>query len=196
MPQLLPAVLPKSGPASDLILMVTSGMSDSTCPDPNEKVYIATIEHLALVLEMATARPPLGNKPPQSLLLCLVKWLSFLPIQFTNLINSHDPRALVIMARYYVIVAFVLSYVKTAAWWWMRERPVYMILQIKAFLGEEWDVWMQWPNEVVEMLQSVSKGGDVCALGDSTDSAGPDEIVAQGVLSGAQFHYSRIEVGE
>ena len=194
-PELLPAVFPESGPAFNLILMVMTCISDGTVPDLNEEVYIATIENLTIVLGTVTARARLGNTPPQSLLLYLVKWLSFLPVQFTNLINMHDPRALVIIAHYYAAVTCVLSK-STTEWWWMRQRPTYMIRQITSFLGKEWEIWMQWPNEVVEKYQDVRQDEGIYALRDSADSIGAKWDTKLGVLSETQLHCSRMEVNK
>ena len=141
-PRLLPDVSPESGPAFDLIKMIET--LNSHIRGPKTEFYVATVKSLTLILDIVASETPFGGAPPNALLLYLVHWLSFLPDEFIILVNSHDPKALVIMAHYYAVLAFVLSKWKRELWW-MRERPVYMIEHIAEFLDTEWQVWMQWP---------------------------------------------------
>jgi hypothetical protein len=181
-PELLPTIFPRSGPALDLILMVTTYIPDNAVPDPNEKVYLCTIESLTLILETITTRPEVHKTPSQSLLLYLVKWLSFLPLQFVTLLNMHDPRALVIIAYYYGAVASVLSSA-TTDWWWMRDRPVYMVQQITAFLGRPWEIWMKWPNEVIDRYQDTNHSVGMNTHWGIVEHASSENNTTLGVLS-------------
>ncbi|ELR09846.1 hypothetical protein VC83_09642 [Pseudogymnoascus destructans] len=123
--------------------MIESHALDYGIPDPNAKFYMGVIKSLAPVIDAVISRPPFGGAPPNALLLYFVHWLSFLPPEFVMLVNSFDPKALVIMAHYYALVAFVLSNWKNG-WWWLRDRPGYMIKNIAAFVNfRGWGVWMK-----------------------------------------------------
>ena len=146
-PALLPPVFPTAGPALDLVSMIKSN-SPSTAPSKRtERIYLAVVQSLTLILEAVSNRRKLGNTPPDSLLFYLVQWLSLLPQEFVILIDEFDERALVIMSHYYAIVGFILSRLNHG-WWWMRTRPVYMVTHIHTLLGPQWDIWMQWPLQI------------------------------------------------
>jgi hypothetical protein len=191
-PKLLPLVFPTMGPGLDLIFMVRMNSSDSVA---DQKILTAVIESLTIVVEAITSRPNLGNTPPSSLLVYLVQWLSFLPPPFVALVNERDPKALIIMAYYYSAVAFLLSKLKHG-WWWMRERPVYMVRHISDFLGDQWEVWMRWP---VEVLQRCN--GDLFSYETLEDAADLDVFGLKGtpesemgILSNLQLHFGKIQV--
>jgi hypothetical protein len=83
-PDLLPAIFPRSGPALDVILIVTTYIPDNAVPGPNEMVYFSTIESLTLILQTITTSPEVNKTPSQSLLLYFVKWFFLAtPIHYT-----------------------------------------------------------------------------------------------------------------
>ncbi|KFY09574.1 hypothetical protein V492_05433 [Pseudogymnoascus sp. VKM F-4246] len=147
-PMLLPDISPISGPGYDLSLMIKT--TNPLYTDSSFGCYEAIIKSLTPILEIVESELPFGGASPDALVLYLVHWLSFLPGEFVILTNSHDTKALVIMAHYYAALAFVLSRWKKG-WWWLRERPVFMIEQTNAFLGEDWEIWMKWPISVLKM---------------------------------------------
>ncbi|KFY78126.1 hypothetical protein V498_09180 [Pseudogymnoascus sp. VKM F-4517 (FW-2822)] len=147
---LLPGISPDSGPGYDLSLMIKTTNPHYT--NPNFGLYEAIIKSLTPILEIVESDLPFGGASPDALVLYLVHWLSFLPGEFVILVNSHDAKALVIMAHYYAALAFVLARWQRG-WWWLRERPAFMIEQTDAFLGEDWEVWMKWPLSVLRMCE-------------------------------------------
>lgn len=195
-PKLLPYVVPSSGPALNLMLMVNTQLPNYGSTDANSKIYIAIIKSLTLVLEAITSHTVLGGTPPDSLLTYLVQWLSFLPPEFVILIDEHDEKALIIMAYYYSAVAFVLSKAR-GSWWWMRERPMYMVSQIAASLDEKWIMWMRWP---LEMLEKFQNGTDSPVISPDNipqpvevNSSGIAEL---GILSNIELHFKKISIEE
>jgi hypothetical protein len=191
-PEFLPATSPTTGPALDLVFMINTCVDDNVTGDQNSELYIAIIESLTIVLETITSGSHLGGTPPQPLLTCLVQWLSFLPPEFITLINSNDPKALVIMAYYYAIVAFILSKTRSG-WWWMRERPIYMIGRITAFLGEEWMIWLRWPMEVMDNgLMGASNSSMDLNTDNITDNE--NETDGEGILKEVRCQFNKITI--
>lgn len=184
-PMLLPDISPNSGPGYDLSLMIKT--TNPLYTNPGFGSYEAIIKSLTPILEIVESELPFGGASPNALVLYLVHWLSFLPSDFVILVNSHDAKALVIMAHYYAALAFVLARWKRG-WWWLRERPVYMIEQTDEFLGEDWEVWMKWPISVLKMCEYES-GHWGCAAdadADSFSEVGVEEEM--GVLLSVDFH--------
>ncbi|KFY86023.1 hypothetical protein V500_07951 [Pseudogymnoascus sp. VKM F-4518 (FW-2643)] len=192
-PKLVRAAMPDSGPARGLVQMIESHALGYGTPDPKAKFYMGVIKSLAPVLDAVISRPPFGGAPPNALLLYFIHWLSFLPPEFVVLVNSYDPKALVIMAHYYAVVAFVLSNWKSG-WWWLRDRPEYMIKNIAAFvhLGG-WGVWMKWPLLVLQFCQeSDGSLGQWSALSKiHSDDAGAVET-EMGILAAVERHARKI----
>ncbi|KAL5345334.1 hypothetical protein ACLOAV_009705 [Pseudogymnoascus australis] len=152
-PKLVRAAMPDSDPARGLIQMIENHALEYGVTDPNAKFYLGVIKSLSPVLDAVISRPPFGGAPPNALLLYFIHWLSFIPPEFVILVNSYDPKALVIMAHYYAVVAFVLSNWKNG-WWWLRDRPEYMIKNIAAFVNPSgWGVWMKWPLLVLQFCR-------------------------------------------
>ncbi|KFY07660.1 hypothetical protein V492_06945 [Pseudogymnoascus sp. VKM F-4246] len=192
-PKLVRAAMPDSGPARGLIQMVESYALSFGVPDPNEKIYMVVITSLAPIMDAVISQPPYGGAPPNALLLYFIHWLSFLPPEFVVLVNSYDPKALVIMAHYYAVVAFVLSNWKSG-WWWLRDRPEYMIKNISEFVAlSGCDVWMEWPLRVLEFCQKSSGSlGQWSDLG-KIDSNDTDVVETQmGILATVEIHARKI----
>lgn len=192
-PKLVRAAMPDSGPARSLIQMVESYALAFGVPDPNDKFYMGVITSLAPIMDAVISQPPYGGAPPNALLLYFIHWLSFLPPEFVVLINSYDPRSLVIMAHYYAVVAFVLSNWKSG-WWWLRDRPEYMIKNIASFVGlSRCRVWMEWPLQVIEFCKksngSLGQWSDLS----KTHSNDTDVVETQtGILATVEIHARKI----
>lgn len=192
-PKLVRAAMPDSGPARGLIQMVESYALAFGVPDPNDKFYMGVITSLAPIMDAVISQPPYGGAPPNALLLYFIHWLSFLPPEFVVLINSYDPRSLVIMAHYYAVVAFVLSNWKSG-WWWLRDRPEYMIKNIASFVGlSGCGVWMEWPLQVLEFCKksngSLGQWSDLS----KTHSNDTDVVETQmGILATVEIHARKI----
>ncbi|KFY42121.1 hypothetical protein V495_04662 [Pseudogymnoascus sp. VKM F-4514 (FW-929)] len=186
-PMLLPDVSPDSGPGYDLSLMIQTASPHYR--NPNFGSYGAIIKSLTPILEIVELELPFGGASPDALVLYFVHWLSFLPSEFVILVNMHDAKALVIMAHYYAALAFVLAKWKRG-WWWLRERPVFMVEQTHGFLGEDWEVWMKWPMSVLRMCQDENGhwGGAVDA-GMFNEVGGEEEM---GVLLSVDYHPCRL----
>lgn len=183
-PKLLPSTQPTTGPASDLADMVRN-----CAPKTNQTIYNATIESLTPVLDAVAHRPRLGNTSPHLLLVYCFRWLAFLPLEFSALLKSHDPTALVIIAYYYAAVLAILSTLKDG-WWWMRERPVFLISRISTFLGPEWGKWMSWPRDILGRYNEA----DVQLVRESHNSVAEVDEMGLGILSEARLHRGRIGV--
>ncbi|OBT44489.1 hypothetical protein VE00_04907 [Pseudogymnoascus sp. WSF 3629] len=182
-PMLLPDISPDSGPGYDLSLMIKTTNSHYANSDFGS--YGSIINSLTPILEIVESELPFGGASPDALVLYLVHWLSFLPSEFVILTNSHQPKALVIMAHYYAALAFVLAKWHKG-WWWLRERPVFMIEQTDAFLGEDWEVWMKWPISVLKMCEEENGHWGCAVDADRFDEVGVEEEM--GVLLSADFH--------
>lgn len=185
-PMLLPPVSPDSGPGYDLYLMITSASPHLMNPDAG--LYEPTIKSLTPILDIVAMESPFGGAAPDALLLYFVHWLSFLPTEFIMLVNSYDAKALVIMAHYYAVLAFVLSK-WNKGWWWMRERPVYMVEQIDAFLGADWEAWMQWPVSVLRLRGDDGHWGRAADAGWVSPDGGGEEGL--GELLAVEFNPCR-----
>ncbi|OBT44811.1 hypothetical protein VE00_05004 [Pseudogymnoascus sp. WSF 3629] len=193
LPRLVRAAMPDSGPARGLVQMIESHALDYGIPDPNAKFYMGVIKSLGPVLDAVISRPPFGGAPPNALLLYFIHWLSFLPPEFVVLVNSYDPKALVIMAHYYALVAFVLSNWKNG-WWWLRDRPEYMIKNIAAFVGlGGWGVWMKWPLLVLQFCQesngSLEQWSSLSKIHSGDDGSVETEM---GILATVERHARKI----
>lgn len=185
-PLLLPGISPISGPGYDLSLMIKT--TNPLYTNPNSRFYEAIIKSLTPILEIVESELAFGGASPDALVLYLVHWLSFLPSEFVTLVNSHDAKALVIMAYFYAAMAFVLSR-WNKGWWWLRDRPVYMIKQTDAFLGDDWEVWMKWPLSVLKMCEDKN-GHWGCAVDvDRFNEVGVEGEM--GVLLSVDFHPCR-----
>lgn len=185
--------MPDSGPARGLVEMIETHALDYGITDPNAKFYLGVIKSLAPVLDAVISRPPFGGAPPNALLLYFIHWLSFLPPEFVMLVNSYDPKALVIMAHYYAVVASVLSNWKNG-WWWLRDRPEYMIKSIAEFVHlRGWGVWMKWPLLVLQFCQeSDGSLGQWSVLSKiHSDDAGAVET-DMGILAAVERHPNKI----
>lgn len=193
MPMLLPAALPDSGPGRCLIDMVKSNTMDRGLPDPNTKLYIGTVKSLAPIIDVVISQPPFGGAPPDALLLYFIRWLSFLPPDFLGLVNSYHAKALIIMAHYYAVVAFVLSNWKQG-WWFLRERPAYMINNIAAYVGEDWAVWMSWPVSVLKFcrLNGNTPGYSTLLRNAHFEGISGIEEPEMGVLSAVELHFNKV----
>ncbi|KFY27464.1 hypothetical protein V493_03475 [Pseudogymnoascus sp. VKM F-4281 (FW-2241)] len=192
-PKLVRAAMPVSGPAYDLIEMIEGHTLDHGISDPNAKFYKGVTKSLAPVLDAVISRPPFGGAPPNALLLYFVHWLSFLPPEFVMLVNSYDPKAMVIMAHYYALMAFVLSNWKNG-WWWLRDRPAYMIKNIAAFVNlSGWGDWMKWPLLVLQFCQeSDGSLGQWSSLSKNyADDAGAVQT-EMGILATVERHARKI----
>jgi hypothetical protein len=66
---------------------------------------------------------------------------------------------------------------------------------ITMFLAEEWEIWMQWPNAVVEKCQIANRDANI-GHEDYADCIGTEGDSRLGILSEVQLHYSRIRVDE
>ncbi|KFZ06195.1 hypothetical protein V501_07646 [Pseudogymnoascus sp. VKM F-4519 (FW-2642)] len=197
LPRLVRAAMPDSGPARGLVQMIESHALDYGIPDPNGKFYMGVIKSLAPVIDAVISRPPFGGAPPNALLLYFVRWLAFLPTEFVMLVNSYDPKALIIMAHYYAVVAFALSNWKNG-WWWLRDRPEYMIKNIAAFVDSRgWGVWMKWPLLLLQFCQkSEGSLGQWSSLSKiHSDDTGVVET-EMGILATVERHARKIPAEE
>ena len=70
----------------------------------------------------------------------------------------------------------------------MRERPGYMIEHTAAFLGKEWEVWMQWPLSVLKTCGSSNLHWEDAADAYSKGGDEADAVASQGVLSRVVLH--------
>lgn len=88
-------------------------------------------------------------------------------------------------------VASVLSSA-TTDWWWMRERPVYMVKQITAFLGRPWEIWMKWPHEVIDRYQDTNHSVGMNTHLGIVEHASSENNTTLGVLSRTLPHHRKI----
>lgn len=194
-PKLVRAAIPDAGPAHELVQMIERHALEFGTPDPNAGFYMGVVKSLAPVLDAVISRPPFGGAPPNALLLYFIRWLSFLPPEFVILVNSYDPKALIIMAHYYALVAFILSNWKDG-WWWMRDRPEYMIRNIAEFVGlGELGVWMKWPLLVLKFCQESDGSLGQWSFLNKARSGDDDAVETEmGILATVERHARKIPV--
>ena len=72
--------------------------------------------------------------------------------RFVTLVEEEQPRALVILAHYFALVA------RLRGLWWMGDSGRREVLGIQSALPEEWQDAMQWP------LESIADEGNVIAM--------------------------------
>ncbi|KAL5349853.1 hypothetical protein ACLOAV_004887 [Pseudogymnoascus australis] len=177
-------------PGMDGFLQHAGGLYDivrynPTCVPRSLFAPSAIIKSLTPILEIVESELPFGGASPDALVLYLVHWLSFLPGEFVILVNSHDAKALVIMAHFYAALAFVLARWQRG-WWWLRERPAFMIEQTDAFLGEDWEVWMKWPLSMLRMCEDINGHWGCAADADRFNEVEVEEEM--GVLLSVDYH--------
>ncbi|MCJ1352569.1 MAG: hypothetical protein MMC33_002553 [Icmadophila ericetorum] len=74
----------------------------------------------------------------------LVGFAPHVPKKFIEMVEQHQPRALIILAHYFALAA-KLEYV-----WWIGETARREVLGIRSILQGEWHDLMHWPFEIVE----------------------------------------------
>jgi len=79
----------------------------------------------------------------------LSSWPFELDPQFYNLVRSHDPIALIVLAYYAVMVTM-----RPDAWW-MCEWPRLLMARIDELLGLEWEYLLRWPRQVIRGKRSM-----------------------------------------
>ena len=78
----------------------------------------------------------------------------------------------------------------------MQERPKYMIRQIMSFPGKGWNIWMQWPNEVLEKCDvDIRHDMGVNAALNDVNSVEAEVDTRLGALSETQLRCSRMKAG-
>jgi hypothetical protein len=69
-------------------------------------------------------------------------WPIAIPQSYLALLSEHTPEAMVILAYYAALLQSVDDQ------WYMKGWGSYLVTQIDAALGEEWEAWLEWPKVV------------------------------------------------
>ncbi|KAI0423784.1 hypothetical protein F5Y09DRAFT_180455 [Xylaria sp. FL1042] len=78
----------------------------------------------------------------------LIQWAVVVPTEFVNLVEERRPEALIIIAYYGVLIH------DTRGYWVSGDAGAFIIRSITSFLGNHWAGWLQWPNEVLDSVDS------------------------------------------
>lgn len=79
-------------------------------------------------------------------------WPIAIPQPYLVLLRDRQPEAMVILAYYSALLQRVDDQ------WFMRGWARYLVTQIDAAVGEEWQAWLAWPKEVTGVVPSSTPG--------------------------------------
>ncbi|KAL2007562.1 hypothetical protein VTN00DRAFT_9000 [Thermoascus crustaceus] len=79
-------------------------------------------------------------------------WPIAIPQPYLVLLRDRQPEAMVILAYYSALLQRVDDQ------WFMRGWARYLVSQIDAAVGEEWQAWLAWPKEVTGVVPSSTPG--------------------------------------
>jgi hypothetical protein len=77
----------------------------------------------------------------------LVVFGTLMNTRFVELLDARDPRALVILAHFFAVVASCRNL------WWIGRCPSREILAIETLLGPDWRQAMEWPTQIARKWQ-------------------------------------------
>ncbi|KAL9102494.1 MAG: hypothetical protein Q9163_002359 [Psora crenata] len=80
-------------------------------------------------------------------------WPVMIPPHFISMLNKRDPKALIILAHYCLILHHLDGY------WWMRGWARHILDNIRPELDDSWQNWLRWPSEVVNVDEKVLTNG-------------------------------------
>ncbi|KAH7001778.1 hypothetical protein B0J12DRAFT_692569 [Macrophomina phaseolina] len=70
-------------------------------------------------------------------------WPVLVKIEFGELVEQRRPEALVILAHYACLLH------RFSDFWLFGDSGAFVIQEVTAYLGPEWEEWMAWPNQVL-----------------------------------------------
>ncbi|ESZ90389.1 hypothetical protein SBOR_9225 [Sclerotinia borealis F-4128] len=127
------------------IPMVPTALTDMLYMDPSDQdfgdleVYCQTLDALGN-LYASLRQDELG----EPLYIRIISWPSFTPVEFTDLVKSKRPRALVICAYY-------MSFIKlVSGLWWLEGLADHDIFAIIKTLGPDWNHILCVPLEILQ----------------------------------------------
>ena len=134
---------PTSGPLATLI----DRLSNMSPRPANYGLYVERIESLTTLITTTTACK-FTQAEAENNLLWILRFAGCWPSDVLSLSFQLDPITCVILAHWYAAGLYNVGFVGDR-WWFWREKPALMISEVSASLGEEWDVWMEWPMSVL-----------------------------------------------
>jgi Fungal specific transcription factor domain len=106
--------------------------------DLDSPVYLLTIELLRKHFVFARS-----NSRNDCEVRAIIMWAAIIPQEFIVLLEDLQPRALVILAHYCVLLKSLDSY------WWLEGWPKALVYMIYCTLDTDWRCWIKWPLEVL-----------------------------------------------
>lgn len=101
----------------------------------------SAIGYLQVGLDAAVATNP--QDIPTNRFQMISEWTMLVPPEFTSLLASKRPEALVVLAHY----ALLLHYGRHL--WQVGDAGAYMLSNIGSHLGSNWDPWLEYPQRMV-----------------------------------------------
>ncbi|RDL38560.1 uncharacterized protein BP5553_02900 [Venustampulla echinocandica] len=119
----------------------------------NKDIYVERMESLTLYLAICIPSDTCITEKPvlEEILLCFLRWQTFVNVPFLNLLGNNDPIALSILAYYYAAVKVVLNRADDEKYWWWRDKPEFIVRSIARYIGPEWETWISWPLAMVAL---------------------------------------------
>ncbi|KAL4918377.1 hypothetical protein BDW62DRAFT_217579 [Aspergillus aurantiobrunneus] len=74
----------------------------------------------------------------------VIAWPILIRLEFSDLLQQRRPEALVVLAHYAVLLH------RYRDSWLFADSGRFVIEEAKRYLGEEWEEWLRWPNEVLQ----------------------------------------------
>lgn len=115
--------------------------------DEDEKsLYMAALRDLFEIMDEVYERRAAGP-PGVTILHLLVGWLYRRPEEFVNLLERKDPRALVILGYW----AVLLKYMESS--WFMEGWGEHVVTGISKNLQQDFRSWIEWPLQKIRLSQ-------------------------------------------
>lgn len=130
--------LPVGTDCQDVLQLVD--MSTDLDPAAKEACRSA-IQYLQIGLDAAVATNP--QDTPINRFQMISEWTMLVNPEFTNLLASRRPEALIVLAHY----ALLLHYGRQM--WQVQDAGAYILDQIGRYLRTDWDHWLEYPRRKV-----------------------------------------------
>jgi hypothetical protein len=111
--------------------------SNEDMNDETRKVYEKTLSYVGSIQTSLQ-----NGEPPFALCRRIICFPMFIPPAFIDFVQEERPRALVVLAHFFAVVAMVRA---AGAVWWIGNAGEREIAAIQSVLPSEWQAQMVWP---------------------------------------------------
>jgi len=117
-------------------VLTQSLASDDNWDDETRMAYEVTLSYIGSLNKSIK-----DGEPPFAICKRVICFPMYIPLRFIDFVQEQRPRALVVLAHYFAVVAQV----KMPLVWWIGDAPPREIKGIQTVLPQEWQGQMMWP---------------------------------------------------